>query len=160
MNILTYPSDNLDISMYRLFVFKWDLSYKFVVTYFTQERPLLQHLQRMNLQYQSSSIKRYISDINFLNIYLKHISKKLLLKNSIYVSEKGSVFILNPEHLDTVLKEKINVNFYFHSSAWYLKSFTTVFMMFIKLFGVPHRIVKIESYVHFFQQNILKHPGR
>ena len=45
-------------------------------------------------------------------------------------------------------REKINLNFYFHNSLWYLKGFIKALKAFIKSFEAP-RSVKIKISVNF-----------
>ena len=54
-------------------------------------------------------------------------------------------FSVNPSRLDPGRREKINLNFYFHTSLWCLKRFYEgLLKAFIKPFEAPQRSVKIK----------------
>ena len=57
---------------------------------------------------------------------------------------------LNPSHPNPGRREKINLNFYFHTSLWCTKGFINPLKAFIKSFEAPQRSVKIEIYVNFY----------
>ena len=77
----------------------------------------------------------------FLNIFLKKSFLKVPYINS----------TLNIRILDRT--EKVNVNFCFHSSLWYLKKILSKFLCHLQhLFELSHRIAKIKSYVFFLDK--------
>ena len=55
-------------------------------------------------------------------------------------------WVINPSRPDPGQREKINLNFYFHTSLWCLKRyFMKGFKVFIKPFKAPQRKVKIKN---------------
>ena len=76
-----------------------------------------------------------------------YTGQDLLVSEKTYL--KRFAHILNPEHLDPGPGKKINVNFSFCSSLWYLKNVLWRPLCHIN-FEVLKRIVEIESYVTFF----------
>ena len=51
---------------------------------------------------------------------------------------------INPSRPNSGQREKIKLNFYFHTSLWYFKRFYEPFKAFIKPFEAPQRSVKIK----------------
>ena len=58
--------------------------------------------------------------------------------------------LINPLRPNPGRREKINLNFYFHTSLGASEGFMKAFKAFIKPFEAPQRSVKIKIHVNFY----------
>ena len=86
---------------------------------------------------------RFVSVIQLLFCSLNVLFSRCFVLTTVLV-KKTMICIANPSYLDPERREKIKLNFYFHTFFWCLKRFMKAFKAFIKPLEAPQRSVKVK----------------